>query len=138
MKAAFGKVWRLEDIGGSIIGGVFKLIGENRKNPPAPWDADLPKPKGQTVASYRNGLQTLPKAIEKILGPERVKAREKTRAHGGGKRRRCCFLCSASVCSSPRVAQCHRLASRNIGARGLIRYMFTPLSRRRCRGSSLT
>lgn len=75
MKAAFGKVWRLEDIGGSIIGGVAKLIGDGRKNPSPPWDADLPKPKGQTVASFRKGLQTLPRAIEKILGPDRVKAR---------------------------------------------------------------
>lgn len=73
MKAAFGKVWRLEDIGGSIIGGVLKLIQEGRSNPAPPWDADLPKPKGQTVASFRKGLQTLPMAIERILGPERVK-----------------------------------------------------------------
>ena len=38
MKAAFGKVWRLEDIGGSIIGGTFKLIQEKKRNPPPPRD----------------------------------------------------------------------------------------------------
>jgi protoporphyrinogen oxidase len=38
MKAAFGKVWRLEDIGGSIIGGTIKLIQEKNKNPPPPRD----------------------------------------------------------------------------------------------------
>jgi hypothetical protein len=38
MKAAFGKVWRLEDIGGSIIGGTIKLLQERKKNPPPPRD----------------------------------------------------------------------------------------------------
>jgi oxygen-dependent protoporphyrinogen oxidase len=38
MKAAFGKVWRLEDIGGSIIGGAIKLLQERKKNPPPPRD----------------------------------------------------------------------------------------------------
>lgn len=33
MKAAFGKVWKLEQNGGSIIGGTFKAIQE-RKNAP--------------------------------------------------------------------------------------------------------
>jgi protoporphyrinogen oxidase len=51
MKAAFGKVWRLEDIGGSIVGGTIKLLQERKKNPPPPRDTRLPKPKGQTVGS---------------------------------------------------------------------------------------
>ena len=67
------QVWRLENIGGSVIGGTLKLLQERRANPPAPWDEDLPKPKGQTVGSFRSGLQTLPMAIEKALGPERVR-----------------------------------------------------------------
>jgi protoporphyrinogen/coproporphyrinogen III oxidase len=33
MKAAFGKVWRLEDVGGSIIGGTIKTIQEKGNNP---------------------------------------------------------------------------------------------------------
>ena len=38
MKAAFGKVWKLEEIGGSIIGGTIKTIQERKKNPPPPRD----------------------------------------------------------------------------------------------------
>ncbi|CAK9205317.1 unnamed protein product [Sphagnum troendelagicum] len=38
MKAAFGKVWQLEDIGGSIIGSTIKLLQERKKNPPPPRD----------------------------------------------------------------------------------------------------
>ncbi|KAF3787368.1 Protoporphyrinogen oxidase [Nymphaea thermarum] len=72
MKAAFGKVWKLEQNGGSIIGGTFKAIQERRKNPPPPRDPRLPKPKGQTVGSFRKGLSMLPNAISKRLG-ERVK-----------------------------------------------------------------
>lgn len=68
MKAAFGRVWRLEEMGGSIIGGTFKLIQEKRKNPTPPRDPRLPKPKGQTVGSFRKGLMTLPKAIAEKLG----------------------------------------------------------------------
>jgi oxygen-dependent protoporphyrinogen oxidase len=34
MKAAFGKVWKLEEIGGSIIGGTFKMIQDRKNNPP--------------------------------------------------------------------------------------------------------
>ncbi|GAQ80272.1 oxygen-dependent protoporphyrinogen oxidase [Klebsormidium nitens] len=68
MKAAFGKVQRLEDIGGSIVGGSLKLIKERKANPPPPPDPRLPKPKGQTVGSFKKGLQTLPKAIADILG----------------------------------------------------------------------
>lgn len=68
MKAAFGRVWRLEEMGGSIIGGTFKLIQEKKNNPAAPRDPRLPKPKGQTVGSFRKGLMTLPKGIAEKLG----------------------------------------------------------------------
>ncbi|XP_010240808.1 PREDICTED: protoporphyrinogen oxidase 1, chloroplastic [Nelumbo nucifera] len=66
MKAAFGKVWKLEQNGGSIIGGTFKAIQE--KNPKPPRDPRLPKPKGQTVGSFRKGLAMLPNAISTRLG----------------------------------------------------------------------
>ena len=38
MKAAFGRVWRLEDIGGSIIGGSLALLKQKQANPPPPRD----------------------------------------------------------------------------------------------------
>ncbi|KAJ4825572.1 Protoporphyrinogen oxidase 1, chloroplastic [Turnera subulata] len=68
MKAAFGKVWKLEQTGGSIIGGTFKTIQERNKNPKPPRDPRLPKPKGQTVGSFRKGLAMLPDAIATRLG----------------------------------------------------------------------
>ncbi|KAG6487843.1 hypothetical protein ZIOFF_056579 [Zingiber officinale] len=126
MKAAFGKVWKLEQNGGSIIGGTIKAIQERNKIPKQPRDPrnrrkkkkkkkkkeerkkkkrinlgmktylglsvrssgrgeaaasakiamgevektlrNLPKPKGQTVASFRKGLATLPNAIYSRLG----------------------------------------------------------------------
>ncbi|GJN05516.1 hypothetical protein PR202_ga23147 [Eleusine coracana subsp. coracana] len=68
MKAAFGKVWRLEEAGGSIIGGTIKTIQERGKNPKPERDPRLPKPKGQTVASFRKGLAMLPNAITSRLG----------------------------------------------------------------------
>ncbi|PIN13432.1 Protoporphyrinogen oxidase [Handroanthus impetiginosus] len=68
MKAAFGKVWKLEQNGGSIIGGTFKAIQEKSSSPKAPRDPRLPKPKGQTVGSFRRGLATLPHAISSSLG----------------------------------------------------------------------
>ncbi|KAI5070259.1 hypothetical protein GOP47_0014602 [Adiantum capillus-veneris] len=87
MKAAFGKVWRLEELGGSIIGGTFKMIQEKKKNPAPPRDPRLPTPKGQTVGSFRKGLMTLPKAIAEKLGSS-VKLNWKLesiqRASGGG------------------------------------------------------
>ena len=72
MKAAFGKVWKLEDQGGSIIGGTIKGLRAAQANPAAPWPSDLPKPKGQTVASFRRGLATFPEGLAAKLGPERV------------------------------------------------------------------
>ncbi|KAI7846431.1 hypothetical protein COHA_000043 [Chlorella ohadii] len=69
MKAAFGKVYDLEKKGGSIIGGVIKLLQERKANPPPPRNPALPpKPKGQTVGSFRRGLKTLPEAIAAKLG----------------------------------------------------------------------
>ncbi|KGN49787.1 protoporphyrinogen oxidase 1, chloroplastic [Cucumis sativus] len=68
MKAAFGKVWRLEQNGGSIIGGTFKALQERNKTTKPPRDPRLPKPKGQTVGSFRKGLTMLPNAISTCLG----------------------------------------------------------------------
>ncbi|XP_059659294.1 protoporphyrinogen oxidase 1, chloroplastic isoform X2 [Cornus florida] len=68
MKAAFGKVWKLEQNGGSIIGGTFKAIRERTNGPKPPRDPRLPKPKGQTVGSFRKGLAMLPDAISNRLG----------------------------------------------------------------------
>ncbi|KAF8401206.1 hypothetical protein HHK36_012135 [Tetracentron sinense] len=70
MKAAFGKVWKLEQTGGSIIGGTFKALQERNKNPKPPRDPRLPKPKGQTVGSFRKGLTMLPDAISRRLGSQ--------------------------------------------------------------------
>ena len=48
---------------------MLKLIQENKANPPPPRDARLPpKPKGQTVGSFRQGLTQLPEAIASKLG----------------------------------------------------------------------
>eukprot|EP01018_Ginkgo_biloba_P026057 Gb_09336 [translate_table: standard] len=68
MKAAFGRVWRLEENGGSIIGGVIKAIQGRKNNPRPPRDPRLPKPKGQTVGSFKKGLAMMPNAIAKRLG----------------------------------------------------------------------
>ncbi|CAN4112705.1 unnamed protein product [Withania somnifera] len=68
MKAAFGKVWKLEQTGGSIIGGTFKAIKERSSTPKLPRDPRLPTPKGQTVGSFRKGLRMLPDAICARLG----------------------------------------------------------------------
>jgi len=46
----------------------LKLFSERRKNPPPPRDSTLqPKPAGQTVAPFREGLRTLPDVIAKQL-----------------------------------------------------------------------
>ena len=74
MKAAFGKVWDLEQKGGSIIGGMLALLKEKKANPPPERDARLPpKPAGQTVGSFRAGLGDLPAAIAARLGADRVR-----------------------------------------------------------------
>uniref|UniRef100_A0AAU8JQH1 Protoporphyrinogen oxidase n=1 Tax=Ambrosia trifida TaxID=4214 RepID=A0AAU8JQH1_AMBTR len=72
MKAAFGKVWKLEKNGGSIIGGAIKAIQAKNKSTKPPRDPRLPTPKGQTVGSFRKGQAMLPNAISKRLG-SRVK-----------------------------------------------------------------
>jgi protoporphyrinogen/coproporphyrinogen III oxidase len=64
MKAAFGRIQILEEKGGSLVGGALKLMEERKANPPPPRPEKLPpKPAGQTVGSFREGLQMLPSAI---------------------------------------------------------------------------
>jgi len=68
MKAAFGKIHVLEEKGGSLVGGAIKGMQEKRANPPPPRDPRLPpKPAGQTVGSFRKGLQMLPQALERNM-----------------------------------------------------------------------
>ena len=63
------QVYDLEQKGGSIIGGVIKLLQGRKNNPPPARDPSLPpKPKGQTVGSFRDGLQSLPQAIARNIG----------------------------------------------------------------------
>ncbi len=62
------QVYDLEQKGGSIIGGVLALLRARKANPPPPRDERLPpKPAGQTVGSFRRGLQELPEAIARNL-----------------------------------------------------------------------
>ena len=63
------QVYDLEKAGGSIVAGVIKMMQEKKRNPAPPRDPRLPpKPQGQTVGSFRDGLQTLPIAIAERLG----------------------------------------------------------------------
>ncbi|KAJ7973155.1 Protoporphyrinogen oxidase [Quillaja saponaria] len=64
MKAAFGKVWMLEQNGAIIIGGTFKAIQEGNRATKPSRDPCLPKPKDQTVGSFL----MLPDAISARLG----------------------------------------------------------------------
>eukprot|EP00252_Welwitschia_mirabilis_P020038 TRINITY_DN4806_c0_g1_i2.p1 TRINITY_DN4806_c0_g1~~TRINITY_DN4806_c0_g1_i2.p1 ORF type:complete len:339 (+),score=53.14 TRINITY_DN4806_c0_g1_i2:209-1225(+) len=68
MKAAFGRVWRLENIGGSIIGGALKTIQERSKAPKQSSNLEVQIPKGQTVGSFRKGLSMMANAIASGLG----------------------------------------------------------------------
>ena len=69
MNTGSAQVYDLEQQGGSIIGGVIKLLRGRKNNPPAARDPSLPpKPKGQTVGSFREGLQSLPQAIARNVG----------------------------------------------------------------------
>jgi oxygen-dependent protoporphyrinogen oxidase len=64
------QIWILEKNGGSLVGGAIKLFQDRKANPPPPRDPRLPpKPKGQTVGSFKKGLRTLTDAIgEKVKG----------------------------------------------------------------------
>lgn len=66
------QVWLTLHAAARFAGGTIKGLQAASANPPKPWDADLPKPKGQTVASFRRGLVTFPNGLAARLG-ERVK-----------------------------------------------------------------
>uniref|UniRef100_A0A7N0V7C0 Protoporphyrinogen oxidase n=1 Tax=Kalanchoe fedtschenkoi TaxID=63787 RepID=A0A7N0V7C0_KALFE len=68
MKAAFGKVWKLEQDGGSIIGGALKAVRGKSISSKSTRDPRLPNLKGQTVGSFNKGLTMLPDAISARLG----------------------------------------------------------------------
>eukprot|EP00520_Triparma_pacifica_P001427 CAMPEP_0118653016 /NCGR_PEP_ID=MMETSP0785-20121206/11617_1 /TAXON_ID=91992 /ORGANISM="Bolidomonas pacifica, Strain CCMP 1866" /LENGTH=541 /DNA_ID=CAMNT_0006545553 /DNA_START=145 /DNA_END=1767 /DNA_ORIENTATION=- len=77
MRSALKKIHRLEGLGdfgpGLVSGAVnrFKEIADEKaSNPPDPaW----PTYKSGELGSFRRGLQTLPKAVEKYLGKDRVR-----------------------------------------------------------------
>lgn len=73
MRSALKKVARLEVLGGPglIDGAILRLQERAREEKalPAPLQApDLPKYQGGSLGSFREGLQSLPRAAAKILG----------------------------------------------------------------------
>ncbi|KAG6748326.1 hypothetical protein POTOM_048243 [Populus tomentosa] len=72
MKAAFGKVWNLEQTGGSIFGGTFKTIQERSKNPKPPRDPNFAgvfqHQRAKLLDLLEKGLTMLPDAIATRLG----------------------------------------------------------------------
>lgn len=81
MKAALKKYKALEDIGatnglldGAIV-TVQQLNAEREMN--ADRDADLPSVPGGSVCSFKDGLQSMPLQMEKLLGPDKVKKNHK-------------------------------------------------------------
>ncbi|CAI7856798.1 unnamed protein product [Closterium sp. NIES-53] len=72
MQAAFNRIWRMEEEGGSLLGGMIQLGRERKQkeeeNPAEPRDPRLPKPQGQSVGSFRSGLATLTRAMADRLG----------------------------------------------------------------------
>jgi len=77
MRAALKRIHRLEGLGtlgpGLVSGALVRfkeLATEKKENPPDPaW----PTSKGGQLGSFRRGLLTLPLAVEKALGPDRVR-----------------------------------------------------------------
>jgi hypothetical protein len=62
------QIWILEKQGGSLVGGAIKLFQDRKANPPPPRNPRLPaKPQGQTVGSFKRGLQMLPEAIQRNI-----------------------------------------------------------------------
>jgi oxygen-dependent protoporphyrinogen oxidase len=63
MKGAFGRIQVLEEKGGSLVGGALQLMKERKANPLPPRNPKLPpKPAGQTVASFQEGVHRSPPA----------------------------------------------------------------------------
>ncbi|CAA6662227.1 unnamed protein product [Spirodela intermedia] len=79
MKAAFGKVWKLEQTVVASLGALSKQFRRDQRTPSLleirneiSLRVRLPTPKGQTVGSFSKGLAMLPNAIASRLG-DRVK-----------------------------------------------------------------
>eukprot|EP00741_Cyanophora_paradoxa_P021764 tig00000241_g21007.t1 len=75
VNAAFAKLYALEQTGGSLFAGTFKLLMQRReaaKNAP-PADPNVPVAKPGELASFRDGLHMLPEHLaEELGGQERV------------------------------------------------------------------
>ena len=65
--AAFGKVTKLADLGGGLVAGAILSRLKNGKGKKT-VDPNLPKVQRGELASFREGLQALPKAIAHFLG----------------------------------------------------------------------
>lgn len=65
--AAFGKVTKMTDVGGGLLAGAILSRGKNGKAATTP-DPRIPKVQRGELASFREGLQALPKAIAAQLG----------------------------------------------------------------------
>jgi len=66
-EAATGRVQRLEPLGGSLVAGAI-MAQKEKAATKQPRDPRLPLVTGQTVGSFKEGLITLPNALEKKLG----------------------------------------------------------------------
>lgn len=68
-KAAFGRITQLADLGGGLLAGAVRSRLSQPKSPP---DPNLPQTKPGELGSFKDGLQTLPRAIAARL-QERLK-----------------------------------------------------------------
>lgn len=66
--AAFGKVTKMTDVGGGLLAGAILSRGKNGKAAKKATDPNIPKVQRGELASFREGLQALPKAIAAQLG----------------------------------------------------------------------
>ncbi|CEM28741.1 unnamed protein product [Vitrella brassicaformis CCMP3155] len=75
MRAALKRIYNLQEMGGPglLDGAILRLrqrAQERKENPP---DADLPEVKPGQLGSFRDGLKMLCEAVEKRMGPQRVR-----------------------------------------------------------------
>ena len=81
MAAALKKVNNLEALGvnSGILSGALVRIDQLKaeKEANAARDADLPNVPGGSLGTFKNGLQSLPLAVQKKLGPEKFRTEHK-------------------------------------------------------------